>query len=377
MKVLILSHVFAPTRDGGSRLLFWLGKELSRRGHQVEIWTSDALSSDEFLQSKQPRRPSLQRAGIKIRRFFSWRHWPRWQHLLFGPILPALFLPRGRQFQAVIAGPWPTLMPVYGWWLTRFSRRRLILVPCFHQNEAGFRRSYLFWFLRQADKIVALSQAEKRFYQQLGIEKEKIIVLTANLAKDLMLSPHQPAQFPKPPQALFLGSQAAHKRIEWLFQFFRWLNRHRDDLPPLCQQAQLVIAGQQTLFSPILRKKYYRLPLRIRRRIHFFNHLREEKKKKLLDRAWVLLNPSRAESLSIVAMEALARKKPVVAMDLPPLRGRFSYGLVLTKTRSAFWDIAAHFLSHPGWAKNEGEKGYFSLRKIKLPPDWDWRLLCG
>ncbi len=375
MKILVFSHVFRPQGDGGSFLLSWLAQQLKQQGHQVEIWASDARSSDEFLQPWKPRYRDTYFRGIKVRRFWTWRWGRPILRRLVGPVFLWLkWWPR-QHFAVVISGPFPTLAPFYGWFLARLWGSRFVLVPCWHSQEAGFQKKRFRWLLQKADKIVALSNYEKKQYQRLGVGKAKIMVLTANLAREIMLTKKQKAKFTSPPLILFLGSQAAHKQIDWLLEAFRQLKEKGQSQN--AREAKLVIAGPRTLYSPVIDEIYRHLPVKIRRDVQILGPVSAKKKVELLDRAWVLVNPSRAESLSLVVMEAWARKKPIIVNDLPVLREVMELGggervhslngLVATLMKR---------LNQPRWLREEGEKSYRFLSQRQPPANW-WLKLLG
>ncbi len=365
-----MSHVFRPQGDGGSRLLAWLGGQLARRGQEVEIWASDGRSSDDFLDPKAPRLPKKQIwRGIVIRRWPTWRRGRPFLRRLVGPVFIWLnWRPRPR-FDVVISGPFPTLAPFYGWFLAKLWRCHFVLVPCWHAGEAGFRKRRFFWLLRRADKIIALSNYEKKMYRRWGIGKEKIAVLRANLARGIMLTKKQTAVFPSPPLILFLGSQAAHKQIGWLLQAFQILKKK--GRTKAIRSTKLAIAGPRTLYSPVLNRLYRDLPAKIRRDVQILGRISKKEKVAWLDRAWILVNPSRAESLSLVVMEAWARKKPIIANDLPVLRELMENGGG-TRIRSpeTLAETLNRWLSQPGRLRSEGKKGYFCLRKRRMPVSW-------
>ena len=377
-KILFVTHVFPPAVDGGARLLSWFAWQLRRQGHEVEVWTSDARSSDDFLNPQAPRLERKTRwRGISVRRWRTWRYGRPIIRRLLGPVF--LWLPCWikNKPQVIISGPFPTLAPYYAWALAKLWGSRLVLVPCFHQGEAGFYRWRFWWLLRQADKIIALSRSEKILYSQRGVSKEKIAVLRANLAGDLMMAEKQAAQFLSPPAILFLGSQAAHKRIEWLLEAF-WMMKKvaTSEFSPENERiakARLMIVGPKTLYSPIIRRKYRQL-FNNNSNVQILGYVKEKRKIELLDRAWLLVNPSRGESLGIVFMEAWARKKPVIAADLPALREWIGNGGSLVKTKQALAKKMANYLARPGWAKKVGERGFAKLSRMKTDKNW-WNFL--
>jgi len=54
-KVLIFSHNFPPAIDGGSQILFKIAQSLKKKGNEIVVLTSDALSTDDYINPKRKR----------------------------------------------------------------------------------------------------------------------------------------------------------------------------------------------------------------------------------------------------------------------------------------------------------------------------------
>ena len=146
-----------------------------------------------------------------------------------------------------------------------------------------------------------------------------------------MLKKNQKAKFSSPPTILFLGNQAAHKKITLLINAFQIIVKNKPT-------ARLIIAGGETLYSTNIKKKISHLPKDIRQKITVSGQFNRQKEKELLDSAWVLVNPSVHESLGLVFLEAWARKKPVIAANIPVLQEVIKNGengLLFKKNNSA------------------------------------------
>lgn len=357
MGVLIFAHNFPPATDGGAKLLSLIALEQKRRGERVLVLTSDAYLSDEYLNPRAKRIGGIgDFEGIEVIRIWSWRWGKSIIRRVTGPIFPWLPWRTVWRFgpKKIIAGVFPTTIPIYGCFLAKIFRSRLILVPCFHQGEKSFYRFPLLWVLKRADEIWALSGDEKRFYQKsLGIPGGKIALFRPKMEKKIFLPGERKAKFDYPPTIIFLGSQAAHKRIDWLIEAFKRLKK---------RDSSLIIVGPHTLYSPKIREKLSRLPKRVRKNIRILGKVSEKKKIALLDQAWVLVNPSIHESLGLVFFEAWARKKPVIASDLPVLReviddGRDGF-LFEKDSISDLIEKMSLLIENPRLARKMGEAGY-------------------
>lgn len=303
MKVLIFSHNFLPSVDGGSQVMAKISQILSSSA-EVTVFTSDAVSTDDYLDPKAKR---LKSEGNIVRLKTARKISRLTRRLTMGPIfaklpiLPILML----KPKVIIAGVFPTIMPFYAYLASLLTGAKLILVPCFHTGDPEFYRPYLKFVLKRANKIAALSQHEKQFYiKKMGISQKKVFIFKPPVEKKLLLSGQ--VKFIENPTILFLGSQSAHKKIELLIKAFEVINQKYP-------KSRLIIAGQRTLYSPLIEKAI------VNNTKIIFNPS-EDEKINLIDQAWVLVNPSVHESLGLVFLEAWARKKPVIGADIPTLR---------------------------------------------------------
>lgn len=380
MRILLFAHNFPPALDGGARLLSLIAEKEKRKGREVLVLTSDAYSTDDYLNPKTKRLKQsrlsflnvLRREEIRVIRMWTFRWGRPIIRRVVGPIFlwfPWLAIWRFRPHR-IVAGVFPTTVPIYAWFLSRILRAELILVPCFHQKEKSFYRRDLLWVLKQADKILALTDQERRFYQKnFGIPTHKLLLFKPKMGDLPLLGKYQQARFFDPPTILFIGSQAAHKRIEWLIEAFVKLKVKSLKFKVGAKKLKLVIAGPETLYSPNIKARIGRFPKWIRRDIEILGKVSERKKILLLDRAWVLVNPSIHESLGLVFYEAWARKKPVVAADLPVLREVIvdgKDGFLFKKNSIAdLIEKISWLVENPQIAKKMGKAGYNKIVRWK------------
>jgi len=333
MRILFFSHIFLPAIDGGSQLIYKLIQDYKEKGNEVLVLTSDGYSTDDFINPRAEktkwgisriRRIRLIRIRTirKLRLFF--RFLEKFSPLQYIDILKYLFslLQTGPVFlslpirffkkwkpEVIIAGVFPTTVPVYGYLLAKILKAKFVLVPCFHIDDKNFYRWPLIPVLKRADKIMALTNFEKEFYvEKFGIDEKKIQIYRYEI-RDTGYG----IWGKKEPMILFLGAKAAHKRVEFLIDAFIKLVSSNEN-------CRLVLAGKETLYSLVLRKKIEHLSKKIKNKIKYLGEVSERKKYQLIDECRVLVNPSIHESLGLVFFEAWARKKPVIAANLPVLK---------------------------------------------------------
>lgn len=381
-KILVFSHTFPPALDGGSQILARIAAEFVNKGKEVVVVTSDAYSTDDFIDvgakrleagwNRGGKIPILRlktlrwlrkplRLAEKLIPFKTVKDWLAvWQT---GPIfftLPLFWLRQWRP-DRIIAGVFPTTIPVYARFLSWWTGAKLVVLPCFHVDDKGFYKRPLIDCFKKADKIIALTSFERNFYtRRFRIALRKIHVYRPPVAKELIMEKSEKAPFLPPPTILFLGNQAAHKRIEFLIDAFVFLGRK-------FPQARLIIAGRKTLYSPIIKARLASLPKKARQRIKVIDGYDRQKEIELLDKAWVLVNSSIHESLGLVFLEAWARKKPVIAADLPTTRELIADGkdgLLFDKDDTfSLADKITKLLENKKQAQHMGEAGFKKLAK--------------
>jgi glycosyltransferase involved in cell wall biosynthesis len=157
--------------------------------------------------------------------------------------------------------------------------------------------------------FVTVSQSSRKDMEALGIGKAGIRIVHPGVHLDEFVPSERKTDRPT---ILYLGRLKAYKSIDVLLRAFRSVIAERPE-------AELIIAGDGDEESALKRLAFEELRLGSER-VRFVGHVSEEKKKALLQDAWMLINPSMMEGWGIVAIEANACGTPVVASDVPGLR---------------------------------------------------------
>ena len=342
-KFLLLTHIYPPAIDGGSRVIAKMGEFLQSNNHQVSIITTDCQSTDDF---SSPRHSQIKIEGGNILRLpvitlfhrpfkFLGRFFPNFKTLSKGPIFSPYssfsFLVSVLRFHPdyILAGPLPTTMVLYANFLKNFiniiykinnfpsfSQRRglrggfckLIINASFHPTDSDFQTPILLNTLKSADYIWTLTDFETNYLnKKLNIPKSKLILLGNGIDKSFIRIEDCSLKIEDSFNLLFIGSFSAHKNIPTLIKAFSLL-------PP---SYTLTLAGQKTLYFPVIQKQIDSLPLSIKKRIKIITSFPDSDLSKLIDNCSILISPSTQESFGLVLLEALARGKPVIAADIP------------------------------------------------------------
>lgn len=327
MNIVILSHIFFPATDGGSKILHILSKYL-KSDNRIMVVTSNCTCTDDFVnpQSKTtlksteniirlPVYKNFRRPLKLINLFIKSQTLEIFQKGPFFKILPTLktYL-HLKQFRPdlIICGPFPTTIPLYAKILKKLLSCRLLIAPCFHYNDRLFQNNSLINSLHQSDYIWALTDFEKRFLSNTHkVNLHKIYSIGAGVESSLLINPTK-INFPKAQNILYVGSFSAHKNITILLDAFSEISKKH--------QITLTLAGQKTLYYPKIAQKINRLQPHIKKNIKIINSFPDNKLINLIDSASVLVLPSREESFGLVLLEAWARGKPVVVNNTPALK---------------------------------------------------------
>ncbi len=355
MKVLLLSHIFPPAIDGGSRVIYKIGQYFQSVGDEILYLSSDCSSTDDFTKKKYQRsRPPEHQNTIYLPVYHHLRRPLKLincfipqktslhqliQILQKGPIFKTIPLLKSiyqiLKFKPdlIIAGPLPTTIILYARFIKFLSRvlahqsTKLLINASFHPFDPDFHRLPLIKTLQSADYLWTLTQYESDYFiNNFNIDPYKII-LAGNGVDQNFLKINQSLKNKSPifkrktglPEKnfiiLFIGSLSAHKGLDTLINSFSLLLKANSYL----LSTKLIIAGQKTLYYPQIKNQISRLPQKIRSKIKFIFSFPQKKLSQIIDNCDILVLPSKQESFGLVLIEAWARKKPVIVSHIPSL----------------------------------------------------------
>ncbi|HEX8923273.1 MAG TPA: glycosyltransferase family 4 protein, partial [Patescibacteria group bacterium] len=377
MRILLITHIFPPSVDGGSKIIYKLGNYLSRY-HQVQCLTTDCRTTDDFVTPgsapvisgndsypvyRLPVYKTL-RKSFKLLSLIT-NNIPYLTDLFsiaqtgpvfkpFSFIKTVISLYRFRP-QVIIAGPFPTAVPLYAFFLAKLFNSRLVVVPCFHENDIAFHSRPLISVLKNSRLICTLTKHEIKYLKKrYRLNDFNFFLLQAGIDSDFLIK-KDPIP-PKNPNLLFLANFSAHKRAEILIKAFV---RLATDFPRL----SLTLAGQETLYLPKIKELIETLPVSISSRIKLVVGKYDQKlEKKFLSRSSILVLPSVHESFGMVFIEAWARKKPVIGAGIPAVTELITKargGLIFkTDNLTELVSSIRQLLNHPKLSRRLALSGY-------------------
>jgi len=224
----------------------------------------------------------------------------RFWYQLQGPVCPALvrdLLDQERYFDQIFFFTYLYYPTVFGLPLVK---SKATLIPTAH-NEAPFYFLHTKELLRAAKTILANTEAEALLIRSTYPQAAARIAVVGLGFDDELLDPENLSTIFAAPvdgrYLLYLGRISAGKNVQVLLRYFQTYLAASGD-----RQTKLVLAGEVE----------HGFVVPDHPQIHSAGFIAEDRKAKLIAKAACLVNPSPLESLSMVVIEALALKVPVL-----------------------------------------------------------------
>jgi len=338
--ILVISHNYWPAIGGAEKLFQSMAENLKKFGLKVQVLTSNAKNAamyfnmhpetvghtNEVINGVVVHREDIRNIIQKLSKIF-WSIFIKKSSknnsilpILIGPhFIKSLFVYifSKNKYTHIIAGPFPTSVPFYGYLFKIFSpKSKFILCPCLHVNDPTHKGKLLRFIASKADTILVLTREETQLLIDWGIDKSKIIETGVGIDDEFLktkLNKKLIKNLPYKNYILFIGQEVQHKNIIDLIDAMEilWKKGIKENL---------VLAGARTEYSKIIDNKISLMDANFQKRIFRVNNFDEKDKINLLDGCRTLILPSSMESFGIVIIEAWARKKPVIAANIPSIR---------------------------------------------------------
>jgi glycogen(starch) synthase len=388
MRILHVIHDYHPA-VGGSELLFQtVGEALVARGHEVRVFTSNALRTPDFVSSAPaPLAPGVETInGIQVRRFryirlpaplrttfnalaAGWWHkrWPGYGHMKsfwVGPHLPGLVAAVKRFRPDVIAATASPFMPIYrAARAGKLARIPTLVMPCLHPEDTWLVDNPALWsLLRRVDGILTLTPYEGLLLTSLGVDRARVHLIGGGVAR---LQPpsavavrelKERSRIPLDvPLVLFLGRKDEKKGIGQVVDAMARIWRTGSP-------ARLALAGSSTEYSRgPLDAQIKALPPSWQDKIVLRDDIDEGEKWNWYDACSVMAHPSRVESFGLVYLEAWLAGKPVIGGRSGPTASVIAHGrdglLVRHGDADELADAIGQLIGDEEQARRFGEAG--------------------
>jgi glycosyltransferase involved in cell wall biosynthesis len=180
------------------------------------------------------------------------------------------------------------LYPTTYFGLLQVPQQSAMLVPTLHNEAPAYFSAYKY-AARRAHSIIWLTEAEQRLGDELwGRLPGRVVAMSVETGA------REPAQA-SGPYLLYCGRIDPNKGCRQMFDYFA---RYKKDYP---SELRLVLAGKDDI------------PVPQHPDIEFRGFVSNEEKFRLMAGANIFLMPSPNESFSIVTLEAMAQRAPVLA----------------------------------------------------------------
>jgi glycosyltransferase involved in cell wall biosynthesis len=314
MKILKLCVRFPPAPGGVEFQMLNICKELQKRGHDVDIFTSDLYSEIPW---KKLDKPYSNVEGIPVKRYRAYSLKGDFQYTIM-PSLP----------RAVLKGKWDIIHAhSYGYFpshvgafAAQFERGKFIFTPHFHPGETswggeGRRRIRVLYdkyfsegVIKAAEKIICVSKGEMSYAIDAGFDQNKIVIVPDsvdisrfdNVQKGSFKNKYKiEGDF-----VLFVGRLAKNKGLEYL------IGAVPEVLHKFPETKFVLIGEDEGMLHKLLGLAKN---LRIEDKIFFLGALDDEVLSQAYIDCSVFVLPSEFEAFGIVLIEAMAAEKPCVS----------------------------------------------------------------
>lgn len=367
MKILQVLSFFSPVHGGSAEAPYHLSKELAKRGHEVTIYTSDYKISQEYINS-------VTETGVKVCSFKTWlgRFNPR--------VTPGIIKSAKEQvkyFDIVHMHNYRTFQNIA---VHHYAKKYNVPYVLQARGDVPYANikirmkkifDILFGYaiLKDASKLIALTEREVEDYKKVGVDDKKIEIVPNGID----LSGYD--NLPKRGEfrlkygirddekiILYLGRIHKIKGINLLVNAFADLIKELEDV-------KLVIAGPDDGFLSTLKRQIG--DLNVGDKILLTGPLYERDKLKAYVDADVYVLPSVYETFPNTVLEAWACGTPVVVTDRCGIADIVSkVGYVVEYDKDQLREAIFKVLSDEELSRRFGEKGkklvheLFNLSKV-------------
>ena len=318
MRILQVIPYFYPawTFGGPVKVAYQLSRELAKKGHDVTVYTTDALTRNSTQKSR-----FLKVNGVKVHYFRNVSNALAYDHKIF--LSPAIFplvkkeirwfdiihLHDYRTFQNVVIHHYarkhriPYILQAQGSVLRIIEKQRLKKI---YDMLWGYK------ILKDASRVIAVSNTEVGQYKQLGVSENKIVVISNGIDIESFKNLPERKQFKKKYHIrekymiLFLGRVHKIKGIDFLIKSFSKLAKEIDDVA-------LVIAGPDGGYGR--KAKTLTKNLGLHDKVRFTGWINGKDKLSAYVDANVLIYPSIFEIFGLVPFEAIMCGTPVIVTN--------------------------------------------------------------
>lgn len=378
MKVLCSTLRYYPAIGGAEVLIKNIFDRLSRKGYKFKILATTAMELEEIFYRKETMENKAIIDGIEVIRspvtnipnkpliakvldkFTIYGH-GAYSYLQFKRLLR-------EECDVFLSLPFPSTHNYYTFLAAKIRNKPIIFCPLLHlEDKYHSHRKSLFFMMKHADAIIALTNYEKEFYIRQEIEESKIYVIGVgvdpNSFRENKLGIKD--RYNASNLITFIGRKEEYKGIETILKALRLLVKPIPNLRFLC-------IGPETSYSRELWKK---LPKSISDNVIIKQSVSEEEKNAILSETDIFVMPSTAESFGIVYIEAWMYGKPVIGARsgaISDVIAEYEDGFLIEPGNYVELAVKIRYLlENEDIASEFGEKG-----KMKVLDKYTWDVIA-
>jgi len=363
MKILQILQFFSPVHGGSAEVPYRLSKELAKRGQEVTIFTSDYKSSQEYINSIPE---------VKVYLFRSWLNYAKF-HVTPGMIkrvkkeiknFDIIHMHNYRTFQNIVVYYYakkygiPYVLQAHGSVLPLFQREGLKKI---------FDLFFGYRILKDASKVIALTNAEAEQCKKMGVDEDKIEIVPNGI--DLSEYENLPKRggfrskyliSDDEKIILYIGRLHKTKGIDLLVKAFVDVSKELDD-------ARLVLVGPDDGYLSALEELIQEL--KVDDKVLFTGFVTNDEKMAAFVDADVFVTPSFL-GFPVTFLEACACGTPIITTnngdELDWIDDKVGY--VVEYDKDQLRDAIIKVLRGEGLRKRFGEEG---KRLVEERFGWD------
>lgn len=370
MKILQVTPTFVPSNFGGVKVMSHkISKTLTKRGHEVVVYTTDADIGRSRLRDIQDIKNV---DGIKVRYFRNPSNLLAYKYRLFLPlgiILAAkkeirsfdmIHLHDFRTFENIVVRHYAQKYGIPYVLQARGSLPRIM-------TKQKLKQIYdIFWgyrLLRDASRLIALTETEAEQYKSMGVKEDKIEIIPNAIDLSEFENLPEPGKFRRQygldnnqKLILYLGRIHKIKGLDLLAEAFATLSKE-------LKHAKLAITGPDDGYLPSLKKLI--TDLEISDKVLFTGPLYGRAKVEAYVDADVYVLPSRYEIFGSTVLEACACGTPIVLTDRCGTANIIDgqAGFAVPYDKDALSSAILRMLSDDKMRQEFGEKGKSLVRR--------------
>ena len=318
MKILQVVDFYKPSWEAGgiTRVCYEISSRLANRGHEVTVYAMDGFKTRLDVPKNKP----VDVDGIPTYYFRNISNLLTRNNFYTPYFLPFIAKKEIKNFDVIHIHTYRSTMAIFVYYYARKYKIPYVLqahgsVPRIIEKK-GLKYLFDIFFgykiLRDASKVIAVSDVEVDQYVKMGVPREKIVVIPNGIDISSFNDLPEKGAFRKQYGisekyiVLFLGRLHERKGIEFLINSFDELNDEIDDVV-------LVVAGYDDGYRAKAEIKINKLKLR--EKVKFTGFIDEIDKFAAYVDADVLVYPAIFEIFGLVPFEAIMCGTPVIVTD--------------------------------------------------------------